>query len=244
MVQPEFLSVPADALRANPWNTNVVNPDNEAKIRASIQRNGLFKPIIVREVPGVPGYEIVGGEHRWQQACELGYTEIPICNLGTIDDRKAKEIGVIDNAAYGADDTLSFAELLREIGDIGELQDFLPYGDADLNAIFSASNIALDDLGVVEEAAVATEDENLLPSRPAKTHTIMRFKVSLGDAERITAAIARLQKEQGFTSADDLTNAGDALVFALASHLSSTTTYSDPEDLDQILEAAIQSGND
>ncbi len=218
MPEVQFLSVDVNLLRKNPFNSNRVDPQNEARIRRSIERNGMFKPIIVRQVPDVSGYEIVGGEHRWEQARDLGFTEVPIANLGEISELQAKEIGVIDNARYGADDTLSLAELLKEIGSIDDLQDFLPYGDADLNAIFSASHIDLDDLDIDEnfETDVKNVEEDVVPaSKPPKTHTIMRFKISLGDAERLTALIARTQKDQGLTTADDLTNAGDALIFIL-----------------------------
>lgn len=215
----KYLTVSVDELRKNIFNSNKVSAQNEEKIRASIQRNGLFKPIIVRSVEGVSGYEIIGGEHRWEQAVELGYAEVPIADMGTISDAKAKEISVIDNARYGIDDTLMFADLLKDIGGLDEVSQFLPYGESDLSAIFNASTIALDDLGDVpeiEEPEAALEEKTL---KPAKTHTIMRFKASLGDAERITALIARTQKAQGFTTGDDLTNAGDAITFLLGEHM-------------------------
>lgn len=216
-----YATLPVGELRKNPWNTNKVSPEHEAKIRASLQRNGMFKPIIVRQIDGIGGYEIIGGEHRWEQAIELGYSEVPVVNLGPISDKQAKEIGVIDNARYGADDTLSFAELLKELGDVDELQEFLPYGDLDLTAIFSASDIALDALEIDENFESAPEsapEEDEKPAKAPKTHAILRFKVPLGDAERLTALIAQTQKDHGFTTADELTNAGDALVHLLGSY--------------------------
>lgn len=243
MSSPQFLTVPAGCLRKNPWNTNRVSVDHEGKIRASIARNGMFKPIIVRQVAEIDGYEIIGGEHRWEQAIELGHAEVPICNLGYISEIKAKEIGVIDNARYGADDTLSFSELLKEIGNIEELQDFLPYGDADLDAIFSSSSIALDTLGIDENFDRDSDLEHEAPvPKPPRTHTVMRFKISLGDAERITALIAKTQKENGLTAADDLTNAGDALVQLLLQHITSEApVYKDEDNLDAVLDEAIKS---
>ena len=222
----EYSTASVGALRKNPWNTNKVEPGDEIKIRESLKRNGMFKPIIVREVEGVDGYEIVGGEHRWEQAIELGEAEVPIVNLGKIDEKKAKEIGLIDNARYGADDTLGLADLLKEIGDIPEIQSFLPYEAADINAIFSASDIALDDLELSEDLTdldPAAEDEKPAAKAP-KTHAIMRFKVTLADAERLTALISKTRKENSFTTEDDLTNAGDALVHLLSAQLSSPKT--------------------
>jgi hypothetical protein len=240
----KYLTVPVGELRKNPWNTNKVSAADELKIRKSLQRNGMFKPIIVREVAGVPGYEILGGEHRWEQAIELGVQEVPVANLGLITDKQAKEIGVIDNARYGTDDTLSFSELLKEIGDVTELQEFLPYGSEDLDAIFSASVIALDELdlenslGVEEESA---EEPEVAPAKPAKTHALMRFRIANADAERLTALVSKTQKDQGFTTEDQLTNAGDALVFLLTDLLRSVAppAYKAGHDIDAILDDAL-----
>lgn len=226
MPSVQYLTVSVNDLRKNPWNSNQVTPENEAKIRESIRRNGIFKPVIVRQVENVTGYEIIGGEHRWEQAIELGHTEIPIANLGPISDAKAKEIGVIDNARYGIDDTILLSDILQELG-ADDLQDYLPYGDTDLQAIFSASDIALDDLEIDESFEKPSEndeaDETPL-EKPPKTHTVMRFKLSLGDAERLTTLIAKTQKEQGLTTSDDLTNAGDALVHLLSDVLAPPAT--------------------
>lgn len=243
MVKPEFVTLPVGALRKNPWNTNRVSAENETKIRESISRNGMFKPILVRQVAGEAGYEIIGGEHRWEQAIELGMEEVPVCNLGEISEAKAKEIGVIDNARYGADDTLQLAELLKEIGTIDDLQEFLPYGPADLDAIFSAQNIALDELEIDEnfEKEIAEESEKDAPAaRLPKTHTVMRFKVSIADAERITALIARTQKDHGYTREDDLTNAGDALVHVLLGAPPAAPSEAELDDLADALNAAIE----
>lgn len=211
---PELQTVHPDRLRANPWNTNFVSPENETKLARSLDELGQFKPIIVRElrdIPSMTDFEILGGEHRWQMAIAHKHKTVDIYNLGVIDDIKAKKITLADNARYGADDTLALAKLLGEIGTPDEIQSFLPYTDADVSAIFSASDIALDELELPE----SFEDKapaDLKPEREAKTHTIMRFKVPLSDAERITEIITKTAKRQSFTSSDELTNAGDALV--------------------------------
>lgn len=214
----QYLELKPSQLRKNSWNTNKVTPENERKIRASLKRNGVFKPIIVRETDeGV--YEILGGQHRWEQAIELGLDKLPVFNLGRIDDKRAKEISLADNARYGTDDTIELAELLKTL-DTDELQVFLPYGESDINEIFS-SNIALEELELEEdiETKLETPDDLEPVVKPAKTHTIMRFKVPIADAERITALIASTQKEYGFTEADELTNVGDALVHILTPYL-------------------------
>lgn len=216
-MKAKALEVAIEELRPNPWNTNIVSPENETRLEGSFERfDGLFKPILVRQTPKQPGYEILGGEHRWLIARRKKLKTVPIWNLGEIPDKLAKEISIADNARYGADDTLALSELLREMGETAEdLQSYLPYDDIDLQSIFSATDIALDDLALDEA------DENNLDSyeppaiKAPKTHTMMRFKVAIEDAERLTELISRTQKKFGFTAADQATNAGDALVHLL-----------------------------
>lgn len=194
-------------LRANPWNTNVVSPDNERKLAESIKRFGFFKPILAREVNGQ--LEVIGGEHRWQAALSLGETTVPVVNLGAIDDQKAKEISLVDNGRYGQDDTLQLANLLEELGDTSELVEFMPWDNAELESIFSSVSIALDELELSDE----DEKPPVLPkTKPVQSFQVMRFKVPVEDAEKVAKRIEAIMKEQKYTEDDSLTNAGLALV--------------------------------
>lgn len=211
------LSVDVDLLKPNPWNSNFVSPQNEEKLQTSIREFGLFKPIVVREVEDEDHpYEILGGEHRWLAAKEEGLKQVPIFSVGAIDDILAKKITLADNARYGQDDTIELAKLLEDIGDTAALQAILPYTEADLNSIFSSVNIALDELDLPDGFE---EDDNKPQEAPVekapKTHVIMRFKVTIADSEKVTELLTKVKKRQGFTAADDLTNAGDALIHQL-----------------------------
>jgi ParB-like chromosome segregation protein Spo0J len=210
---PTLLQVDPATLKPNPWNTNVVSPENERKLDASLKRRGLFKPILVRQLED-GSLEILGGEHRRDAAVRVGLNPVPVFNLGAMSDAQAKEIGLLDNSRYGVDDSLELAELLKGLGDVDQLSSFLPWSENDLRSIFASVDIDVDELGLAEK--VLEEPEAEPPSAKApKTHTMMRFKVPLGDAERIAQLIARTQKRFGYTTADDLTNAGDALVHLL-----------------------------
>lgn len=200
-----------DSLVPNPWNTNVVSPDNEAKLEESIKRFGMFKPVVVRELADGT-LQIIGGEHRAGAAQRMGIKQIPVVNLGRIDDNKAKEISLVDNGRYGADDTLQLAELLEGLGNADELASFMPYSETDLASIFSSVNIALDDLDLPD----LDEEKPVLPKeKPIQTHAVMRFKVPVDDQGWIVDLIEKTMKQQKFTEEDSLTNAGDALVFLL-----------------------------
>jgi ParB-like chromosome segregation protein Spo0J len=208
---PKNLSVEMmspDDLKPNPWNTNVVSPDNETKLEESIKRFGMFKPVVVRVTPEGT-LQIIGGEHRALAAKRLGMKSIPVVNLGPIDEKKAKEIGLVDNGRYGSDDTLQLAELLEGLGSVEELASYMPYGESDLASIFSSVNIALDDLDIPDD-----EDLPAAPKeKPMQTHQVMRFKIPVGDVGKLTDLIERVMKTQKFTEGDSLENAGDALVY-------------------------------
>lgn len=200
-------------LVANPFNPNVLSPENEQKLDRSIQRNPMFKPVIVRELDD-GRLEILGGQHRVESAIRVNLGSVPVFNLGRVDDKRAKEICLVDNNRYGADDTLSLAKLFESLElSTDELESFLPYSGADLSAIFSTSDIDLDDLLTTEEEERTASDIDTSEVRAVKTHQIMRMKVPIGDAERVSQAFERIMKKQGFIESDSLTNAGDALVY-------------------------------
>lgn len=198
------------SLKHNDWNTNVVSPENEAKIEASIDRYGLFKPVLVRTLAN-GDFEILGGAHRTEAAIRKGIDSVPIINLGTLEDAKAKEISLVDNGRYGADDALKLSELLDSL-DTGhdDLSSFLPYSNDEMESLFATTSIALDDLDLPED----DEESAPLSTAPSiQTHQVMRFKVPVGDAEVVTDIIETIMKNQEFTESDSLTNAGDALVW-------------------------------
>ncbi|MBA8881706.1 ParB/RepB/Spo0J family partition protein [Phyllobacterium myrsinacearum] len=226
MSQPKTELLDPNTLQKNPWNTNITTPENDAKLEESIKKFGFIRPILVREVE--EGLQILGGEHRWEIAKKLGI-DVLILNLGALDDPTAKQVSILDNTRYGTDDTLAFAELLKELSGYDDLQ-YLPYSDADFEEIFSTTHIALDDLGIEENFDNDEEIDNTPPEPKApKTHTVMRFKVPILDAERITAKIAETRRDHDLNSADELTNAGDALVHLLVSR-SAPVDVSDMEE--------------
>lgn len=216
---PKLITIHPDRLRPNQWNSNVVSPENEEKLATSLKELGQFKPVVARYLPDEEtdtDYEILGGEHRWLELRKARHDQIHVFDLGEIDDLLAKKISLADNARYGSDDSAELAKLMADIG-ADQIHTFLPFTDSDVTAIFASAHIALDELDLPDEVGIearaALDDGS--SSKTPKTHTIMRFKVTLGDAESITALIAEAQRDHGFSGADDLTNAGDALVHLL-----------------------------
>ncbi len=206
----EITQVDPGVLIPNTWNSNIVSPDNEAKLDESLKRFGVFKPVIVREL--LDGtLQIIGGQHRAQSAIRLGYKSVPIVNLGVITDTRAKEISLVDNDRYGEDDAYKLSELLSTLS-ADDLASFTTFSDADLESIFTNSSIALDEL---DSLSLPSEEADLPIEKSIQTHQIMRFKVPIKDVDAVTQRIEKAIKVQGFDDSDSLTNAGDALVHLL-----------------------------
>lgn len=209
------VEVPVSNLVPNSWNTNHVSAENEEKIKESLKRFGMFRPVITRERQDIDQLEILGGQHRWQVAKKLGYETIPVVNLGFIDDKTAKEIGLVDNGRYGEDDAFQLAELLKELGDADEIMSFMPYTNDEFDNIFQSANIVLDlDIDDGDEEINPLSMTDVL-NKSVQTHQVMRFKVPVEDAEAIQKLIEVTMRAQNFTDEDSLANAGNALVHLL-----------------------------
>lgn len=212
------LEVDPRELKPNPWNPNVVDPINREKIRNSLRKEGFFKPALVRTLHnGV--LQIIGGAHRIEEAIALGFETVPVTNLGEIDDARAKRLTLLDNSRYGEDDHERMIKLLTDgIGSSEELLSILPIDEAELAGYFDhdledamrdLDELTHDDLGDGEDDEIDLQ----IQTKPSKTHEILRFKVSIEDANRLREVIKSITTEQGFTESDSLTNAGDALVW-------------------------------
>ena len=203
-------------LVANPWNPNKVDAENQKKITTSLKNKGFFKPVLVRQVGD--DMQIIGGEHRVKAASDLGM-DVPVVNLGEISDAEAKLFGQADNARYGADDEDLLSELFKSggMGSIDEIMSILPIDEDELegfvkNVTADSDQALLDQLDDLAEGDTIDLD---IPSSPTKTHQILRFKVPMKDFDAIDQRITQVRTQQGFNDSDDLTNAGDALVYLL-----------------------------
>jgi ParB family chromosome partitioning protein len=204
-------------LKPNPWNTNRVSPDNMTKLKRSITDLGFTSAVVVRELPD-GSLEILGGHHRCEAAIELGIKAVPILNLGVISDAKAKKIGLVDNSRYGVDDTIALAKLLEDMGvSSAEMAEFLPFTEADFDTVQRAVQVNLDELEFMDpdEDDGPADDDMGERQRPQKTHEVLRFRVGLGEAERIRQLIEKTIKREGLDDSDELTAAGSALALLL-----------------------------
>lgn len=208
----KFISVDVALLRPNPWNTNKVPPANMDKLKNSMSRLGSFKPVIVRDMGDF--YQILGGEHRWQAAVEMGWSTIPVANLGHIDTTEAQQISVIDNERYGEDDAVEFQRLLEEIqsGLDYDFSEIAPFSD-DLDAIvpttLTSSFDELDRLSDSPEPVIEREKGE----KTGAAHQTMRFRVGFDVAGDVSRLIEHIIKEQDIRTGNPMEDAGEALVW-------------------------------
>lgn len=71
------------------------NKEELSELSASIKRDGLIQPILVREISDGK-YQIIAGERRWQASKLAGLEVVPI-RIKEVDDDKALELALIEN---------------------------------------------------------------------------------------------------------------------------------------------------
>lgn len=88
--------VPIESVSPNPDQprTNFKREELE-ELAASIERDGLLQPILVRTIE--PGrYQIIAGERRWQACRIVGLKTVPV-RIKDVDDGRALELALIEN---------------------------------------------------------------------------------------------------------------------------------------------------
>lgn len=73
------------------------NDEAISELAASIEKNGIMQPIVVR-IHGKDSnsFEIIAGERRWRAAQKAGLDEVPVL-VRDIDDKHALELALVEN---------------------------------------------------------------------------------------------------------------------------------------------------
>ena len=126
----EHLAVPLESLRSLVGNPRVGNID---AICASYNEFGQVKPIVVR--PNDDGTStIIAGNHQFQAAQRLGWTQIAVVPM-YVDDARAMTFAIADNRTNElghTDDDLLADALSQIIDDYGELLEDLEWDEFEL----------------------------------------------------------------------------------------------------------------
>lgn len=147
--------VPIDQLKPNPWNYNEQSKFMMDKLKKSIKEFGFVEPITVRtgnEKGDFGFYEIIGGEHRWLVAKDLGMKTIRVNNLGVMNDGQMKKLLIVLNETKGRPNTNALSEIIADLTKTNVDMSVLPYDEAELNSLatmgdfdFTAMTIPDDD---------------------------------------------------------------------------------------------------
>ena len=93
--RPSFIMCGIEELSPNRFQSRKDFNDREQKqLVASIKKNGIIQPIVVRRSDA--GYEIIAGERRWRAAQAAGLQEVPII-IRDAPDSEAAELSLIEN---------------------------------------------------------------------------------------------------------------------------------------------------
>ncbi len=96
VVQRNTDEVPLECVSPNPDQPRTHFKKEELEeLAASIEKDGLLQPILVRSV-GSNSYQIIAGERRWQACRLLGISTIPV-RIKDADDDKALELALVEN---------------------------------------------------------------------------------------------------------------------------------------------------
>ncbi len=113
---PSFLRCDIEELSPNRFQPRKDFRDEEHQsLVASIRKNGLLQPIVVR--PLEAGYEIIAGERRWRAAKEAGLAEVPIV-IRQAEDVEVAELSLIENIQRSALNSLEEAAAYRTLMDL------------------------------------------------------------------------------------------------------------------------------
>ncbi len=88
----------AEEIRPSPYQTRSDFREKDLEeLAASIREKGILQPVVVREIEGVSGYELIAGERRLRAAKLAGLVEVPTL-LQVFSDKEAVECAIIENA--------------------------------------------------------------------------------------------------------------------------------------------------
>lgn len=92
----EVIEVPLNELRPNPYQPRKTFDESSLQeLASSIERSGVFQPIIIRK-SAVKGYEIIAGERRFR-ASKLAKKETIPAIIRSFDEEAMMQVAVLEN---------------------------------------------------------------------------------------------------------------------------------------------------
>jgi hypothetical protein len=191
------LAVPIDTLRGLPGNPRVGDID---AVAASLDRFGQRKPIVVRKDDGT----IIAGNHTWQAAKQLGWSEIAVAYVGD-DDVTAAAYALADNrtAELGNYDEQALKDLIDKVAEV----------DIELVHISGWDDKAIEELVKKITPPQATDWDDVLTDIGQDRNPIQQMTFTLHDSqvEVIKEAIAAATSLSEFPDTGNPNSNGNGL---------------------------------
>jgi len=99
-------------------NPNRLTPKERAKLKKSLELNGICPPLLVRKQTN----EVIDGEHRWELACEMDWEEVPVIRV-PMTDAQARIIARQMATARGREVEEYVDSVMKELASLGGLND-------------------------------------------------------------------------------------------------------------------------
>jgi ParB-like chromosome segregation protein Spo0J len=186
------------ALKESDWNPNQEDRQTFEALKASIRRNGLVDPLIVRKADN----RVIGGHHRLYAVRELmaegwklpGGT-VPVVCLD-VSEKEAKRLNLALNKIRGEPDLDKLGELLRELRDVSDADELSAtgYSPQEIDDLVTLLETGRDDL--VRSIGDADEDD-------ADDGMVeLAFRLSPKDAKTVRQELDRISAEDNLTGDD------------------------------------------
>ncbi|QDH14364.1 ParB/RepB/Spo0J family partition protein [Formicincola oecophyllae] len=113
---PATPTVPCARLEPGPYQPRqTMAEDDLAELTASVARQGVLQPLLVRTNPKKPGhYHIVAGERRWRAACRAKLESVPV-HIVTLSEQEALAAALVENLQRADLNPLEEAEALQRL---------------------------------------------------------------------------------------------------------------------------------
>ncbi len=192
------LMVDVRQVKPNKWNYNTQTPAVFQKVVESIRRYGFSDPVVVRELGTTPHalYEVINGEHRWRAAIELGMKEIPVFNLGKVEDVRAKQLCITLNELGGTSDEVRLAELLREITldqPVASIEQVMPFSSNEMKQLLDSVDFSFSKASKEDTRDKTTEVKKTRPPKAPTGPQVTRLRVLIAPS-RLAAVHAEAAK--------------------------------------------------
>ena len=206
VVEKNDSEVPIDLVHPNPDQprTNFKKEEIE-ELAASIEREGLLQPILVRSVG--KGFQIIAGERRWQACKSNGMKTVPI-RIREVDDDKALELALIENIQRSdlnpIEEAYGYRRLMERKGMTqSEVAETVSKGRSTVANAMRLLELPEDAQQLLFEEKISSGHARAILSIPTNegrqklTERMVKEKISVREAEMLARLFSGVPKKEG-----------------------------------------------